>query len=54
MEHTEYWTTANEWTASGTRRFIEATLAPQHGRRNLKVVIDSDGEIVSATVVEPS
>jgi hypothetical protein len=50
----EYWTIdGGEWTASGDRRFIKATIAPQHGQPNIKVGINSRGEITGVELVNP-
>lgn len=48
----EYWTLDGAWTASGDRRFIKATIAPQAtGQPNLKVTLDGD-EIVAVELIK--
>lgn len=48
---TEFWTPDGEWTASGDRRFVKATLARQYDRTNLKVTLNEDGEIENVEII---
>lgn len=52
-QRVEYWTVTGEWTASGCTRFIKATIVPQHGQQNIRVIFDEHSYIVSIELIEP-